>query len=153
LKLLAEQSVAIRCDVHTAFDYVSNMENFSQWFPGVRSIVSADSRQPIEPGKEYLEVVATPAGEEREIRVRVRQVEPARLFVTEGEYPPLMPRMEIALRAEGSDACLITWRMLSRNDAPESEIAWLPIARRTIQERAELGVAQLRMRLERHSAR
>ena len=149
MKLLAEQSVVVRCAVHTVFDYISNMENFGQWFPGVRSIVSADSLQPIEPGKEYLEVVATPSGEERQIVVRVRQVESDRLFATEGEYPPLMPRMEIALRAERADACVVTWRMLSRNDAPESELAWLPVARRTIQERAELGVAQLKARLER----
>ena len=149
MKLLAEQSVAVRCDVRTAFDYISNMENFSQWFPGVRSITPADSLQPIEPGKEYVEVVATPTGEERQVLVRVRQVESDRLFVTEGEYPPLLPRMEILLRAERADACVITWRMLSRNDAPEAEISWLPVARRTIQERAELGVAQLKMRLER----
>jgi hypothetical protein len=149
LKLLAEQSVAIGCDVRTAFDYISNMENFGQWFPGVRSIVSADSLQPIEPGKEYVEVVATPTGEERQILVRVRQIEPDRLFATEGDYPPLLPRMEMHLRAERADACVITWRMLSRNDAPEAQIPWLPIARQTIQQRADLGVAQLKARLER----
>jgi hypothetical protein len=148
MKLLAEQTVAIRCDVHTAFVYASDMENFNQWFPGVRSIVSANSLPPTEPGKEYLEVVATPAGEERQVLVRVRQVEPDRLFVTEGEYPPLMPRMEIELRTEGANGCVVTWRMLSRNDAPESELPWLPIARQAIGERAQVGVAQLKMRLE-----
>lgn len=148
MKLLAEQSTTIRCDVRTVFAYASNMENFSQWFPGVRSIVSANALQPTEPGKEYLEVVATPAGEERQVLVRVRQVEPDRLFVTEGEYPPLLPRMEILFRAEGADECAITWRMFSRNDAPESELSWLPMARGAIRERAEAGVAQLKMRLE-----
>lgn len=124
------------------------MENFPEWFPGVRSIVPANSLPPTEPGKEYLEVVATTTGEERQILLRVKEVQRDLLFVTEGEYPPLLPRMEISIRAESAGSCAVTWRMLSRNDAPEAELAWLPIARQTMKERAKLGVAQLKVRLE-----
>jgi uncharacterized protein YndB with AHSA1/START domain len=148
VRLLAEQSVSIRRDVTKVFAYVSNMENFSQWFPAVRSIVAANPQQPIEPGKEYLEVVATPTGEEREIRLRVKEMEPYRLFATEGDYPPLMPRMEIQLQADSTNGCIVTWRMLSRNEEPESALPWLALARQAIDERAKAGLGQLRTRLE-----
>ncbi len=148
MKLLTEQTVSIRCDVHTAFAYVSNMENFPQWFPGVRSVVSANPLPPAEPGKEYLEVVAAPNGEERQILSRVKEVQHDRLFVTEGEYPPLLPRMEISLRSEDANNCAVTWRMLSRNDTPESNLPWLPTARQAIEERARLGVSRLKEKLE-----
>jgi uncharacterized protein YndB with AHSA1/START domain len=147
LRLLTENTVSIACDVRSAFAYVSNMENFAQWFPNVRLVASADAQAHATLGKQYVEVVATPRGEQK-IPLRVKAVEPDRLFVTEGEYPPLMPRMEIEFQSQGA-GCTVTWRMFSRNTSLLARFTWLRLARRVIRERATLGLAQLKKQLER----
>jgi hypothetical protein len=75
-------------------------------------------------------------------------VEPDKLFVTEGDYPPLLPRMEIEFRPQGA-GCTVTWRMLSRNTSLLARLTWLRVARRIIRKRAAAGVAQLKEQLER----
>jgi uncharacterized protein YndB with AHSA1/START domain len=152
LPILTEQKITIARSAAAVFAYVSNMENFSEWFPQVRSITSANSLPHAQVGKEYLEVVAAPNGEERKIPLRVREVEKNRLFVTEGEYPPLLPRMEIEIRSQDADNCVVTWRMLSRNKGFLVRFTLLPLARRVIGARAAAAVARLKSNLEGNSA-
>ena len=147
MRLLAEQTVSISCDVTTAFAYVANMENFSQWFPGVRSLVSNNSLQPTDIGKEYREVF-TAAGKDQNIVLRVKEVQRDGLFITEGEYPPLLPRMEVTFQSQGAQSCSVIWRMFSRNHSFIGGFTWLPLARRVIRGRSSLGVQQLKKILE-----
>ena len=149
MQLLTENRVSIACSVSSAFAYVTNMENFGEWFPKVRSIVSVDTQPHATLGKRYAETVSTPRGE-RKILLRVKTVEPDRLFVTEGDYPPLLPRMEIEFEPH-SAGCTVTWRMFSRNGGLLARFIWLRVARRIIRERATVGVAQLKQQLERNS--
>ena len=71
--MLTENRVSIACNVGSAFAYVTNMENFAQWFPNVRSVVSADTQPHATLGKQYVEVVSTPRGEQKiSLRVKAR---------------------------------------------------------------------------------
>jgi hypothetical protein len=149
LQLLTENKVSIACSVSSAFAYVTNMENFGEWFPEVRSIVSVDTQPHATLGKRYMETVSTLRGQQR-ILLRVTTVEPDRLFVTEGDYPPLLPRMEIEFEPH-SAGCSLTWRMFSRNGGLLARFTWLRVARRIIRERAAVGVARLKQHLERNS--
>jgi len=124
------------------------LENFGEWFPQVRSIVSANSLPHAHIDKEYLEVVAGPNGKERQLLVRVKQVKPNLLFVTEGDYPPLLPRMEVTFHPQGIESCIVTWRMYSRNNSLLARFTLLPLARRVIRKRAAVGVARLKKNLE-----
>ena len=147
MRLLTENTISIACNVGSAFAYATNMENFAQWFPNVRSVVSADTQPHATLGKQYLELVSTPRGEQK-ISLRVKAVEPDRLFVTEGDYPPLLPRMEIEFQPQGT-GCTVTWRMFSRNTSLLARFTWLRLARRIISQRAAVGVVQLKRQLER----
>ncbi len=42
MKRIAEHSVEIQANINDIFAYMSNMEHFGEWFPGVISICSED---------------------------------------------------------------------------------------------------------------
>ena len=148
MHLLAEKTIAIERPVSAVFKYVANMERFGDWFPGVVLIESANRLDHGQLGKEYLETVSVPLRGTRKIRLAVREIRANRFFATEGKFPPLMPRMEILLNETGSNSCELTWRMFSRNDNLIVRYALLPLARRVMRKRADIGVASLKKRLE-----
>ena len=148
MHLLTEQTIGIRASAEKAYRYITDMERFGEWFPGVMSIISASTHGHGEIGKEYLETVVVPLRGTREIAVRVRDAEPYRFFATEGEFRPLMPRMEIAFDALGDGACSVTFRMFSRSDNRFVRLALIPLARRVMNRRAAVGLPRLKRALE-----
>ena len=67
MHLLTEKTVNINRPALAVFGYVSNMEKFGEWFPGVISIASTDALQRGQQGKEYLETVSVPLRGKRKI--------------------------------------------------------------------------------------
>lgn len=57
MHLVVEKTVLIERPVAQVFAYVSDMERFAQWFPGVVAMAPADKLTPGQPGKQYLETV------------------------------------------------------------------------------------------------
>ena len=148
MHLLTEKTVDIQRPALAVFAYVTNMENFGEWFPGVIAIRSANALPHGQPGKQYLETVSVPLRGTRKITVEVREVRGQRFFATEGRFPPLMPRMELTLDAKGENACTFTYRVFSRSDSLIARYTLLPLARRVMGQRAAEGVAALKRRLE-----
>jgi hypothetical protein len=148
MHLLAEKTVHIQQNALDVFAYVSNMENFGDWFPGVISIESSNALDHGQPGKQYLETVLVPLRGRRQITLEVREVREGHFFATEGRLPPLMPRMEIELRGVAAGSCDLTWRMFSRSDNAIVKYALLPLAKRLMEKRAALGVAALKKHME-----
>ncbi|MES2581453.1 MAG: SRPBCC family protein [Pseudomonadota bacterium] len=148
MHLLTEKTVHIQRPALAVFGYVSNMENFGEWFPGVIAIQSANALQHGQPGKQYLETVLVPLRGTRKITVQVREVRDHQFFATEGRFPPLMPRMELTVDATGENACTFTYRVFSRSDSLIARYTLLPLARRVMGHRAAVGVAALKQRLE-----
>lgn len=148
MHLLAEKTVHIQQNVLDVFAYVSNMENFGEWFPGVISIASSNALDHGQPGKQYLETVLVPLRGTRQITLDVREVREGEFFATEGRFPPLMPRMEMGLRSADANSCELTWRMFSRSDNLIVKYTLLPLAKRLVKKRAALGVAALKKRME-----
>lgn len=148
MHLLTEQTTTIACPVEAAYQYATNMERFGEWFPGVISIVSANTLQHAQRGKEYLETVAVPLRGKRQIKLSVKEAQADKLFVTEGEFPPLMPRMEIVFQATGADSCEIRWRIFSRNESLLIRATLIPLARSVMRNRAAIGMKQLTQTLE-----
>ncbi|TJY55179.1 SRPBCC family protein [Sinimarinibacterium sp. CAU 1509] len=149
MHLLAEQSTALECSAETAYQYVANLERFGEWFPGVVAIASANDRPHGEPGKTYLETVAIPLRGTRKIMLTVVDARPNQRLVTEGAFLPLLPRMEIDFEPTAAHACRIRWRMFSRNTHPLMRATLIPLTRRIMQRRARLGIARLKIRLDR----
>jgi hypothetical protein len=146
--LLAEQTITISRSVEAAYQYTTNMEYFGEWFPGVLSIESANDFPHAKCGKEYLETVSIPLRGKRKIRISVKKAQPNKLFITEGEFPLLMPRMEIAFQASGANSCSVTWRMFSRNNSFLFKITLLPLVKNVMRKRAAIGIKQLKQKLE-----
>jgi uncharacterized protein YndB with AHSA1/START domain len=148
MHLLTEKIIEIARPVESVYAYTTNLEHFSEWFPAVLSVTSIDARAHADPGKEYLETVKNRNGSERKIKIQVKQSERNALFVSEGDYAPLLPRMEIAFKSLGQEKCSVTWRMYSRNGSLLARFFLLPIARKVMAQRAAAGVVRLRDRLE-----
>lgn len=150
MERLASTSVEVACAPAIAYALICDMERFGQWFPAVLGVASADALPAGTPGKTYLETVAIPLRGLRRIQLRVAEALPGRRFVTEGRLAPLWPRMEVALAELGPGRTRIDWAMYSRSRHALVRRLLVPLARRTVQRRAELGLARLKEQLERN---
>jgi Polyketide cyclase / dehydrase and lipid transport len=148
MQLLASSVATIACSSTTAFDYAADLQNFSDWFPGVVGIAAGNEMPFTTPGKQYVETVAVPLRATRTVRIEVVEAEPAKRLVTEGDMPLLLPRMEIEFDDVGDHSCQVRWRMLSRNENVVARIAVFPLARWLMGRRAAAGLRNLKERLE-----
>ncbi len=148
MHLLTEKTIQIQRPVAAVFNYVVNMERFGEWFPGVLSIESANDLPHGQQGKKYLETASVPLRGTRKIQLEVLEVRGHHFFATQGRFLPLLPRMEISLSETGTDSCQLTWRMFSRSDSRIVRYLVLPLASRVMGQRAALGLAALKRRLE-----
>lgn len=146
--LLASSSVVVARPRDRVFRYAADLAHFAEWFPGVVAVRPRDDAPFASLGKVYDEELALPFGRKRAVVIRVMDVDPGRRLVTEGALPVLLPRMEIDFADVGSGACRLHWRMSSRNDTALARWTALPLARRTMQARADVAMARLRKRLE-----
>lgn len=148
MHLLTEKTVHIQRPALAVFAYVTNMEKFGEWFPGVIAIRSANALPHGQPGKQYLETVSVPLRGTRQITVEVREVRGQHFFATEGRFAPLMPRMELTVDATAQNTCTFTYRVFSRSNSLIARYTLLPLARQVMGTRAAVGVAALKQRLE-----
>ncbi|MEZ5703527.1 MAG: SRPBCC family protein, partial [Burkholderiaceae bacterium] len=125
-----------------------NMERFKDWFPKVMSISSANKLPHGEVNKTSVERVSLPLRGTQAIEIVVKESVPNRRFVTEGQLPPLLPRMEIDLAPVDGGTTLISWQMFSRSANPLVKALLLPFAKRIVQRRASVGVLRLKAMLE-----
>ena len=148
MNLLAEATIKINKPVSVVFDYVSNMENFSEWFPGVISIESENEYLHGQIGKEYLERVKIPLRGVRKIKLTVKEASINRKFVTQGAFAPLLPRMEISLTEDSHATSVVNWRLYSRNNNFIAKLILLPLVSIVMRKRAAKGVGILKVVLE-----
>lgn len=149
MTLIARTTIAIKCSSESAFSVVSNMERFGDWFPGVKSIKSINNLPHGEVGKKYLEIVSVPIGGEKEIEITVKESIRFERFVTEGRFLPLLPRMEVVIANSGENEISLQWSMYSRSDSMAVKILLLPLVKKTMQKRANIGSVRLKRLLER----
>lgn len=148
MHLLTEKTIQIQRPAVAVFDYVSNMEKFGEWFPGVVSIESANDHHHGRQGKKYLETVSMPIRGTRKIGLEVHEVRGHHFFATQGQLLPLLPRMEISLHETGKNSCELSWAMFSRSNSLIVRYTLLPLASHVMGKRAALGVAALKKLLE-----
>lgn len=146
--LLAHSSIVIACPQQRAFDYAADLENFPQWFPGVLEITADDALPVATPGKQYRETVVVPMRGRQSVLIRVTESSRPHRLVTEGSLAVLRPRMEIGVECLGADVCRVSWRMASRNVRGWARFVVLPVARRVLTTRAEIGLRRLKGCLE-----
>ena len=148
MNLISDVKVSINRTNADIFDYVSNMEKFGEWFPGVISITSDDGVAHGEVDKKYLETVKVPLVGLKQISISVVDSQYGHFFVTEGDFSPLLPRMEIDIKKIDHMSSSVSWRMYSRNNKSIVKVLLLPLAKLIMQKRAEVGIKQLKINLE-----
>lgn len=148
MPVLTEQSIVIVKDVDAVFDYVVNMENYAQWFPGVLSVKSADSLPSGSPEKTYEEVAKDPIKGPVRFNIKVKEARRNQFFVTEGSYVPLLPKMTVVFQKINFNETRLDWKMESRNNSWLFKLTLLPVAKHLISKRAKLGLIALKRNLE-----
>ncbi|GAB3216853.1 SRPBCC family protein [Mycolicibacterium hippocampi] len=146
--LLANSVVTIGCSRAKAFDYAADLENFGDWFPGVIGIAADDDLPFPTRGKQYLETVAMPLRGKRRVAIRVVDINVPHRVATEGDLPLLLPRMEMEFSEVEPSSCEVRWSMWSRNGTALARNTALPLARWVMGRRADVGLGNLKSRLE-----
>lgn len=152
MTLITMHTVAIDCPIAEVYKFVVNMENFKQWFPGVIDIKADNALRHGTVGKKYLETVKTLFKAERQIPLEVIRSEADKLFVTEGTFLPLLPRMVVEFTEGPHKTTSLTWSMHSRNENFIFKNVLLPLLRHIIKKRARTGVLNLKKILENNSS-
>jgi hypothetical protein len=148
VRLLAERGIDLACPAEQAFAHATDLERFGEWFPGVLAIRATDGLAPDMVGKRYQETVAVPGRGRQRIEITVREVQAGRFFASEGAFPPLLPRMEMAFLPLDERHCRMTWRMYSRNTGRRAGWTLIPLARLILSRRAARGLLALKQQLE-----
>lgn len=120
--LLAETNITIDRPTEQLFDYVTNMENYGEWFPGVTAIHSKNDLPHGKKGKTYQELIIMPDGEDCLI-IQVKDCVQNERFYTEGDLKPLLPAMQMEFDSATEDSTHFRLKYFSRNKAlQDSEI-------------------------------
>lgn len=146
MNVIANESTVIQQNAEVVFSYVSDLENFGEWFPGVVSIKSLNALSATQIGKKYQEIVKLPFKGEKTVCIEVKEFLLNKNLVTEGDLSPLLPRMTITLTGTQGETKL-NWCMESRNNHPLFRVTLLPLARIVMSRRAKQGLSQLRSKL------
>lgn len=120
--LLAETMITFDTPAEQLYEYVTNMENYGDWFPGVAAITSQNNLPHGAEGKTYQELIQMPGGE-ASLVIQVKQSNPNERFYTEGDLEPLLPAMEMEFNSVNQGGTEFSLKYFSRNDELEdSEI-------------------------------
>ncbi len=144
--LLLDLKTELNTSAPEVFAFISDLANLPDWLPGAMRVEPADASPTEQVGKTYIEQVRLPGGRVRPVRIRVVRSEPGRLLCTEGELPPLLPRMEWRVMPVSSTRCVLHWRVHSRQTHWLFRLLGRPLARYLLRRRGVRGIALLQQR-------
>lgn len=142
MRQLAYVSLTINAPIDSFFNYVTNMENYAEWFPGVIEVKQINQQDPLKPGTRYSEIIEF-AGANLEQTVEVIEVIQNRLFVTRGNAQPLLTQMKMQFTPQG-DGYLFEISYFSRQASTKIDQDTLVAISTNILQRAEQGLAVLK---------
>lgn len=145
--LLAQKSGPMRCSVTKLFNYSTNMENYSAWFPGVHKITSGNDKAHAQVGKSYVESLVLPSGIE-ELTITVKKVRSNELFITEGDLQPLLPMMTMEFRELTDDSCHFHLKYHSRSLELDERGEMVKQLQANLNERIHVAFSNLRTMTE-----
>jgi len=148
---LAKTSITIAAPVADVFKYVSNMENYKQWFPDVSQITSANTLEHAVVGKKYKEMLSMPGGEV-ELEIEVDCCDVNELFLTKGNLEGVLPQMTVTFSVNQDQSCQMNLQYHSRNPALTSTCDIVIALKENLNHRAKIGVANLKSILEKNNS-
>lgn len=143
--LLANKIIELSGNAMEVFDFVTNMENYAQWFPGVVAIRSANALAHAQVGKQYVETLAFPDGV-KELVVEVKKSVKYQVFETEGDLAPLLPCMTMLFSTlDQPDTCELNLSYRSRNSTLSANDDFIVRIKEDLNSRIEIASRNLVM--------
>ncbi len=144
---LAQGTTIINTQVETVFKYVSNMENYKTWFPGVVEVCSFNDLAHGTQGKQYRETLNL-NGEQGQLIIEVKQCKPNELFLTQGNLPGILPQMTIRFLATQENACEINLQYHGRANELAQNKNLQEILQQDLHSRTQQGLTRLKQLME-----
>jgi len=144
---LVDETLTINRPIIEVFDFLSNHENYALWFPDVVSIVSVNDLPHGSVGKAYSEVIKLPTGR-RHITIDVVESRSPAVFVTEGNFPPLHPRMEVRLFEKSARESILNWKFYSRSQSAFVRLIVGALIKKSLAKQSTRGLKRLKNLLE-----
>ncbi|MGH1541060.1 MAG: SRPBCC family protein [Arenicella sp.] len=145
---LAKTTAVINTPIEKVFNYVSNMENYGHWFPGVVAVRSKNNLPHAAVGKTYVETLNI-ANSNYELTIEVVQCKTNSLFLTQGNLEGILPQMTARFCSDQESRCLITLQYHSRNTDLNEQSKDIVALRKDLTIRAKNGAIALKELLER----
>lgn len=143
---LTRVETVIAAPVKQVYDYVTNMENYGDWFPGVVTIRSANEKPHCAVGKKYIETLHLPEGE-AELVIEVDKCIQHQLYITKGDLPGLLPQMTMKFTTLGDSECHFDLSYHSRNETLMGDSDLIGALREDLSRRARQALVNLQQRL------
>ena len=145
---LVDEIMSIKCPISKVFEFISDHENYLQWYPGVMAVTSADDFPPGRVGKVYNEILRLPSGRRRSFDIQVVESRAPDLFATEGTLAPIHPRMEVRLTAKSGNETALNLRFFSRNQSAIGRLLIATLGPRAIRPQTQSALLKLKSILE-----
>ncbi len=147
---LAQGTTIINAKVNTVFKYVSNMENYKTWFPGVVEVRSFNELAHGTQGKQYRETLNLNGGQGQLI-IEVKQCKLNELFLTQGDLPGILPQMTIRFLATQDNACEMNLQYHGRAIELAHNKNLQEMLQQDLHIRTQKGLAQLKQLMEKQA--
>ena len=143
--LLANKIIELSGNAMEVFDFVTNIENYAQWFPGVVAIRSANALAHAQVGKQYVETLEFPDGV-KELVIEVKKSVKYQVFETEGDLAPLLPGMTMLFSTlDQPDTCELNLSYRCRNSALSANDDFIVQIKEDLNSRIEIASRNLVM--------
>jgi len=144
---LAQGMTIINAKVETVFKYVSNMENYKTWFPGVVEVRSFNELAHGTQGKQYQETLNL-NGEQGQLIIEVNQCKPNELFLTQGNLPGILPQMTIRFLTTQENTCEMNLQYHGRASELAQNKNLQEMLQQDLHSRTQQGLTRLKQLME-----
>lgn len=145
-EVIACGKINVKVPVSLAYEYVRNLENMPNWFPGVLDvmIVPGISGKP-----RYVEVVKSYPNKYNIVDLEFEEEVVDRKLVLLGDFRPVLPRNQMDFDSVSEEECVLKWEMSARGSG---NLFWkflLFFGKLIMKRRGRLALKQLKSNLER----
>jgi hypothetical protein len=99
-------------------------------------------------GKTYKETLRLPTGRDERMSIKVVESQSPDLFVTEGTFAPVHPRMEIRLLAKSAQETILSLKFFSRSQSTIGRFLIATFVSKIFARQSDVGLRQLKNVLE-----
>lgn len=120
---IVHQQVTLAAPIHEVFDYLSDHENYVDWFPGAEDIEAQKDLPKASEGQIYKERLELPSGKKVDMFITVVSSVKPSYFEMTGDFKPLHTNLLYELASLSPDETRLTVSFFTRH--PSSILRWV----------------------------